>query len=592
MTRIITMIAISFFGFCSILFSSCQKSFLEPNPLSFFTPDNTYVDRSSMIALLNTSRIKLRNEFVNDNPLISTEYNASDIAVNGETAPQSLRDFNTQLSPTGAGNSKILDNSDSGGESSYWAAAWDAIKAANIVISRHTKATYRSEAEKNEILAEGYFHRSYWYYRVVHQYGDVPLILEEITAPVLNLQMSSRKRVLKQIMNDMIYAVKWLPTNASKGAVSRAAGNHLLAKIYLSLGRFDDAIVATNEVINNSGHALMKNRFGVDRAKPQFNVLWDLFRKENVSIPENTEGILVGQDRYQVLGSTNAGSVRTRTYGPFWTGIAGTTRVLGEPQYVYLLRGIARTRPSNHLAYGIWNNSLGDLRHTWPNWYPMDSLKWNNPAVTTGVRAYGNYVPKSAANDTIRQWFPFQFYKIVVPDEVNSPFTNNNAQGGYTDVYIFRLAETYLLRAEAYYWKNDLANAAKDINEIRSRAKAPLAISAEITMDYILDERARELYTEEPRKTELTRIAFIMADQARDGYTIANLTTKNFFYDRVLRANHFYATQLSFGGTTFKMSPFHMLWPIPQSNINANTGAHMNQTPGYSGSESNVPPLE
>jgi hypothetical protein len=119
-----------------------------------------------------------------------------------------------------------------------------------------------------------------------------------------------------------------------------------------------------------------------------------------------------------------------------------------------------------------------------------------------------------------------------------------------------------------------------------------LAISAEITMDYILDERARELYTEEPRKTELTRVAFIMADQARDGYTVANLTTKNFFYDRVLRANHFYATQLSFGGTTFKMSPFHMLWPIPQSNINANTGAHMNQTPGYSGSESNVPPLE
>src|SRR5690606_18957491 len=40
------------------------------------------------------------------------------------------------------------------------------------------------------------------------------------------------------------------------------------------------------------------------------------------------------------------------------------------------------------------------------------------------------------------------------------------------DWYIFRLAETFLLRAEAYYWKGDLASAAADINMVRERAQA------------------------------------------------------------------------------------------------------------------------
>ncbi|MCX2452246.1 RagB/SusD family nutrient uptake outer membrane protein [Pedobacter sp. PLR] len=578
---------LSIFGL--LLLGSCKKSFLTPNPLSIFTPENTYVDKGSMIALLNTSRVKLRNEFLNDNPLISTEYNASDLTVNGETAPQSLKDFDTQLTPNGAGNSKILDNSDSGGESSYWSAAWDAVKAANIVITRHSQAKYSSEADKNEILSEGYFHRAYWYYRIVNQYGDVPLLLEEITKPTLDLQTSSRKRILRKMMADMEFAVKWLPVNAPRGAVNRAAGYHLLTKIYLCLGMFDQAISAANEVINKSGLALMTNRFGVDKANPKYNVLWDLFRKQNISLAENTEGILIGQDRYQVVGGTASGSQRTRTYGPLWTGITGTTRNLGDPQYVYLLRGIARSRPSVSLAYGIWANSSGDYRHTWPNWFPMDSLKYNNPA---NPAQFNKPIPKSAVTDTIRCWFPFQYYKIVVPDEVNSPLISNDARGGYTDVYIFRLAETYLLRAEAYYWKNLMSNAADDINAVRRRANAPLIGPADVTMDYILDERARELFTEEPRKTELTRIAFIMADQGKNGYSTGNIDKKNYFYDRVMAANNFYGGKLVAGGIPFKMSPFHMLWPIPQSNINANTGGQINQNLGYTGSESNVAPLE
>ena len=68
----------------------------------------------------------------------------------------------------------------------YWDLAWNGIKYANTVISRVPKSTIDNETDKNELLAEGYFHRAYWYYLLVNQWGDVPLLLEEITEPILD----------------------------------------------------------------------------------------------------------------------------------------------------------------------------------------------------------------------------------------------------------------------------------------------------------------------------------------------------------------------------------------------------------------------
>lgn len=106
----------------------------------------------------------------------------------------------------------------------------------------------------------------------------------------------------------------------------------------------------------------------------------------------------------------------------------------------------------------------------------------------------------------------------------------------------FRLAETYLLRAEAYVWiggADNLSKAAADINEVRKRAGAKPA-GNEIGLDDVLDERARELYVEEFRRTELVRIAYIMASKSINGYTLDNMGEKNFFYDRVIDKNNFY----------------------------------------------------
>ena len=588
---------IKFVKVCSILFMagvivSCGEDFLQPKPLSKFMPENTYINKSAMISLLNDCRHYFKQELIGNPWRTAPEYNYTDICIEGVSFLEGYIDLDTRINPY----TNTVYNIYIVGDNSQWNYCYRAIKSANVVISRYDKAEYNSETDKNEILAEGYFHRAFWYYRLVHQYGDVPFIDSEITRPTVDLYSTSRKSILNQMITDMEYAVQHLPTSVNFGEVSRAAGYHLLTKLYLSVGRFDDAIRTATEVIEKSGLALMKTRFGVQRNTLPFNgvsyegnVMWDLFCKENISINENTEGILIAQDRVEFIGSgaTTDGSWKNRIWAPNWAGVAGMLR--SGPQYAYLLRGQSFIRPSNHTAYTLWQDCGDDLRHKWPNWFPMDSLKYNNPEQAN----YGQPAQRPAdIGDSIRNWFPFQYYKIFVPDELRDPATNNDARGGFTDYYIFRLAETYLLRAEAYWWTNNLEKAKDDINAIRDRAHAPLITTEDVTIDYILDERTRELYTEEPRKTELTRMAFIMAEQKRDGYSTENMHQKNFFYDRVMRRNNFYGPEASLANAKIKMSPFHYLWPVPQADIDANVEGHINQNLGYPGSERNIPPLE
>ena len=161
----------------------------------------------------------------------------------------------------------------------------------------------------------------------------------------------------------------------------------------------------------------------------------------------------------------------------------------------------------------------------------------------------------------------------------------------------FRLAETYLLRAEAYFWKDDLSNAAIDVNAVRTRAGCSPYTAAQINIGTILDERARELYFEEPRRTEITRIAFILAQTGKTcyngkTYSLANFSTNNFWYDRIIEKNKFYRDQVRAPFYNYRIAEWIALWPIPADAINANSLGHINQNLGYPGAESNVAPMK
>ena len=137
-----------------------------------------------------------------------------------------------------------------------------------------------------------------------------------------------------------------------------------------------------------------------------------------------------------------------------------------------------------------------------------------------------------------------------------------------------------------------------DLNKVRTRAlAAPLTDANSFNIGSILDERARELYWEEMRKTELTRIAFIYAKTGKTcyngkTYSLDNISTDNFWIDRVNERNGFYNRGVkAINGLEFTMSAYHILWPVATTAIKANIGGVINQNFGYEGYENNVPPL-
>jgi len=580
----------------------CKKSFLEPEPLSFYT-DEDYKDPAVLRATLVACARNLRNEYFGDGAPWITEQIFSEIAVDGTTDKSGpAQDLNLLITPDANLNSVDFNRI-----GYYWDEGYKGIKYANTVISRIDAANFKDEAERNSILGSAYFHRAFRYYRLVNQFGDVPLLLNEVTTPRVDFYTTKREVILQKMKTDLEFAAQWVTDNVNKGEVTKGAVNHLLTKVNLALGKFDDAIASANAVINGSPYALMTNRFGATRADETRNLIWDLHRPENKSLGENREGIFMVIDR-QMDGGYDGGMKIMRQAVPNWgsnintpNGKKGTNDGINLEitQSNLYGRGIGRCRGTSYSTQAIWDDP-NDLRHIKGNWMNMEDLVYNEPALKKSDPTYYNkpIQLRNAAGglivtDTIRSYFGWPQYKIFIPDFENAPM-----QGGHTDWYVFRIAETYLLRAEAYYWKDDLASAAADINKVRARAKAAPYTPASINIGTILDERARELYYEEPRKCELTRIAYIFALTGKTAYngkvySLTNFSENNFFYDRVKEKNVFYKNGVKTNhGDQYTMSPYHVLWPVPQSAIRANVSGHINQNKGYSGSECNVPPID
>jgi hypothetical protein len=606
--------------FITVLFSGagCKKDWLKPQPLSFYEPGLTYVDAPAMRAALVALARNLRFEYYGGNPAILTEMLFSEVAVEGTTDKSGpAQDLNTLITP----DLVIYDNDDRNKIFVYWREGYNGIKTANTIISRIDNATYASPAERNTILGAAYFHRALRYYKLTQQFGDVPAVMKEITEPRLDFYSTKREVILQQMKLDLDSALVWTSDAVNKGEVTKGAVAHLLTKVNLALGDFDAAITAANAVINGGTYSLMRSTFGnaappitvpagstVPVALPR-NVIWDLHRPENKSLAINKEGLFMIIDRFGD-GQFGTGMTIMRQAVPYWgsntniitpSGKNGTNDNLNTDfiQSNLYGRGIGRTRPSNYGQYEIWNDP-NDLRHAKGNWMNMEDLLYNDRALkTTNDPWYlQNVRLRSSTNailckDTIRSYFGWPQYKVFVPDVENSPM-----QGGHSDWYMFRLAETYLLRAEAYFWKGDLASAAADINQIRIRAGCAPITAAGINMGSILDERARELFFEENRKTELTRISYLFAKTgkaAENGktYSLDRFSESNYLFDRIIAKNNFYRDGVVTNyGTKYTISPFHVLWPVPTSAIEANSNGRINQNKGYNGYGLNVPALD
>ncbi len=582
---------------------SCKEEFLDPKPLSIFSPENTLTTESGFRAALASCANQMRPEFYQDGAPIITENIFSEVAVEGTTDKFGPAvNMNVLITPDAQ-----LNSGDFNRIGWYWDQGWVGIRLANTIISRLPGATF-SQAAKDVVKGKAYFYRAYQYYRLVHQFGDIPTSFKEITEPKLDFQSVKKEAILTRIKLDLDTAAQFVPWVQDKGDVNKGAVYHLLAKVCISLGRFDEAIAAASAVINNGAYKLVTSRYGSDLSDTKKNVIWDLHRPANKAAGANTEVLFLVTDRYGDQNAVTNGTTSMRQAVPFFSvntiltpdGKVGMTPSFGVELDMCSLygRGIGRCRGTGYSTRDIWDDP-NDLRHdtTSGNWMMMNMVVYNNPAIRTTSPWYGKRLQLFNASgamlvssgDTIRTWYDWPHYKLYIPDQIRTPY-----QGGNSDWYVFRLAETYLLRAEAHWFKGDVAAATADVNAVRTRAKCAPYTTAQVDIGTILDERARELYYEEPRKTEITRTAFAFAKSGKSykgkTYNFTNFHTSNFWYDRVMDKNIFYRQNVkNVRGDAYTISPYHALWPIPRPSILANPNGQINQNLGYAGSENNKP---
>lgn len=598
-----SIIKYSFIWILISMFTSCSEDFLKPEPLSFFAPENIYVDKAGFESLLVNMRKSLIYENTGNRDFMHHQWNTTEAAV-----AYVQMDF-TQLTPNSDRYSKYVSQINS---------MYEFIKNANIVISRIDDIEWENLEERNSILAEALWHRAYWYYRLVHNYGDVPWVGEEITKPKLDFNTYSRWAILKKIQADLESSVDNLPESAIPGAVTKGAGNHLLAKIYLANLEFDKAIDAASRVINGP-YALMTERFGVDASDASKNIIWDLHRPENKNLSTNSENILSIVDRFEAPDDAKSPGLYTmRTYHSSWwhsrhRDSEGNRGMIDEgPLYDSLGRGNPDANLTEWYTYDIWSDGdanwsmTTDLRRSDINWYDIHEFRYNNPESVNYGEPWRMEWMTGDRYTALTGMYALPIYKTMVFQQDKAARPN----GGNGDWYVFRLAETYLIRAEAYYWKGELAAAAEDINEVRVRANATPISADDVTIDYIFDERARELFAETPRQNEMVRVSFTMARLGLNGYSEENISQSSWYYDRLMKYNYFYPQYTGSKTTTYlglevpvgdkfvaigqsaKFEPHNILWPIDDKLITANTLGTINQNEGYDGAENNKPPIE
>ena len=577
----------------ALVLTGCNEDkFLEEKALDFNSASNSYNTKADFDASITELYYLTREEFYTTYDRTTDLSKVADMWITADPLQSNLT---ADYSPSGA-IAKF-----------YWDQNYKLIAQANTVISRVPNSTALTDDQKKEFEAKARFFRALGYRTLVLLYGDVPLQLEEVTSPKTDYTRESKDKVWAAVIEDLEFAVANLPEiNAVKdGEISKPAAYMLLSEVYLATGNNDKAASAASAVISNPNLALMTQRFG-SQAKEDGDVFYDLFRPNNQNRASgNTEGVWVIQFETNVEGGGNNTSHFFWNQGSFWGERFFAPQVnkfqIISPDGVNISlfnwpigdmtggRGIGTHYAVQHLYSEIWADDFNDMRNSeynWPrrfkihNMSAMDKYPELKAALSDGYfevdnpRLPAGYSMESGYNGgvTPSTQLPNRFM-CGYSTKMTTPFHHPDAQyqvkeiymlsgtagKTYTDQYFFRLAGAYLLRAEAYVNLGKKAEAAADINVLRKRAQAKEVTADQMDLDFILDERLRELVCEETRHLTLARCGKLA--------------------ERILKYNPYFHKENAADGKDY--DSHYDLLPIPLSAIQANKDGELKQNPGY-----------
>ncbi|ADY50887.1 RagB/SusD domain protein [Pseudopedobacter saltans DSM 12145] len=581
-----------------MLFSSCSLD--EYNP-SGVTVDKMAEYKDGYIKLLNSCYFDLSRYFYGRNLLLVTEA-GTDIW----TADLNSNN-NQNYFKYASGGAMPIDMA-----KDFWIGAYDAINYCNIIINRADVVKgFASEDEKKTRVAEAHFLRALYYFHLVEQFGDCPLALSETKAADLNSVKTTALEIYKKaILPDLRIAVQNLPvTPVEVGRPSKKAALGLLAKAALQTKEYntqeflEEALSTAKNLIDNAGayqtglYGSFVDNFNAANNKSNKEALYQLTYSPNygsTNVYDHNKDFKRFYSTPTYFGAiSNADADKAKVGG--WSG--------GD------------FMPSKYLL-DVFKNADGSLDPRYALSFQTEwkatatNYAWNQDAITQFDRAanitVGTVIPTGAngirfarsgeadyattnPNKLAQNYLWVDMNDLYGadnrvkmkytrvnrnPGEVENPFLrfypsltkfnsgsltmyNNRVDRITSDAYstVMRLGEVYLIAAEAeFYLRGANTVAAGYVNALRTRVAAQQISVGDINLQFLLDERARELCGEYGRWYDLKRTGKL---------TKAYLTEKNpdvgqYFVD----------------GT-------HGVRPIPQVQMDAISNPNGYQNNGY-----------
>jgi starch-binding outer membrane protein, SusD/RagB family len=522
--------------------SSCKKSFLDERVYSAYAPEtlrDSLGFEASLVGIYN----HLSQFFTTSDQQgwLSVWQAGTDIAY--AVQPQAIE--------VPYYNYNSLNSSD-GAASFTWTWGYRMINNTNIIIENveNPEVVGLTQAGKNAINAEARFFRAYAYNILATCFGRVPVVTEPLSAPKTDFVRASMDTVNNLIAEDLLFAAENLPDiesvkSNSKGKMYSRANRYmamqLLAEAYLRMGKNDLAEQQAQAVINSGTFSLTTSRYGIRASQPG-DPFSDMFIYGNQRRNQgNREVIWIMEMEHPstVTGGITNSPQQRRVWGAAYYQVAGMkiTDSLGG-------RGIARLRLNDWVLYRLYEPN--DMRNSRFN--IRRQYYYNDPAPAHAAK-YGKPVPYSGP-DTLFRIAPHttKWYQFDPNDEFGFAMIK--------DIILMRLGETYLLLAEAQFKQGKTSQAATTLTTLRARSNGSSVTASQVTLDFILDERVRELVGEENRRMTLMRTGKLV--------------------ERALALNS-NSPANPINGLTAK----HQLMPIPLAEVNLNKDAVLEQNPGY-----------